>query len=67
MTPVVIKIGGGLLGLSGALEAVCPAVCAMGRREPVPRCAISRRELEKCSSDAGGRCHAGGTINAFAP
>jgi 5-(aminomethyl)-3-furanmethanol phosphate kinase len=35
MTPVVIKIGGGLLGKSGALEAVCAAVGAMGRREPV--------------------------------
>jgi aspartokinase-like uncharacterized kinase len=35
MTPTVIKIGGGLLGLPGALEAVCATVGAMGRREPI--------------------------------
>jgi aspartokinase-like uncharacterized kinase len=35
MTPVVIKIGGALLGVPGALEAVCATVGAMGRREPV--------------------------------
>ncbi len=35
MTPVVIKIGGGLLGAPGALEAVCATVGAMGRREPI--------------------------------
>jgi aspartokinase-like uncharacterized kinase len=35
MTPVVIKIGGGLLGVPGALEAVCTAVGAMGRRESI--------------------------------
>lgn len=35
MTPVVIKIGGGLLGMPGALEAVCATVGAMGRREAV--------------------------------
>jgi len=35
MTPVVIKVGGGLLGIPGALEAVCVTVGAMGRREAV--------------------------------
>ena len=35
MTPVVIKIGGGLLGVPGALEAVCAEVGAMGRRESI--------------------------------
>jgi aspartokinase-like uncharacterized kinase len=35
MTPAVIKIGGGLLGVPGALEAVCATVGAMGRREPI--------------------------------
>ena len=35
MTPVVIKIGGGLLGVPGALEAVCATVGAMGRREAI--------------------------------
>jgi len=35
MTPAVIKIGGGLLGVPGALEAVCAAVGAMGRREAI--------------------------------
>jgi len=35
MTPVVIKIGGGLLGVPGALEAVCAKVGDMGRREEV--------------------------------
>jgi 5-(aminomethyl)-3-furanmethanol phosphate kinase len=35
MTPAVIKIGGGLLGVPGALEAVCATVSAMGRREPI--------------------------------
>ena len=33
MTPVVIKVGGGLLKEAGALEAVCAAVAARGRRE----------------------------------
>jgi aspartokinase-like uncharacterized kinase len=33
--PVVLKIGGGLLGVPGALEAVCTAVGAMGRREAI--------------------------------
>jgi aspartokinase-like uncharacterized kinase len=35
MTPAVIKIGGGLLGVPGALEAVCATIGAMGRREPI--------------------------------
>jgi 5-(aminomethyl)-3-furanmethanol phosphate kinase len=35
MTPVVVKLGGGLLGVPGALEAVCAAAAAMGRREQV--------------------------------
>ena len=35
MMPVVIKIGGGLLGMPGALEAVCATVGAMSRREAV--------------------------------
>ena len=35
MTPAVIKIGGGLLGVPGALEAVCATVGAMGRREAI--------------------------------
>jgi 5-(aminomethyl)-3-furanmethanol phosphate kinase len=35
MTPAVIKVGGGLLGVPGALEAVCATVGAMGRREPI--------------------------------
>jgi aspartokinase-like uncharacterized kinase len=35
MTATVIKIGGGLLGVPGALEAVCATVGAMGRREPI--------------------------------
>ncbi|HEY7479308.1 MAG TPA: hypothetical protein VH680_02230 [Gemmatimonadales bacterium] len=35
MTLTVVKIGGGLLGVSGALEAVCTAAAAMGRREPI--------------------------------
>jgi 5-(aminomethyl)-3-furanmethanol phosphate kinase len=35
MTPAVIKIGGGLLGVPGALEAVCETVGAMGRREAI--------------------------------
>lgn len=35
MTPLVIKIGGGLLGVPGALEAVCTAVGTMGRREAI--------------------------------
>lgn len=32
--PVVVKIGGGLLHVPGALAAVCTAVAAQGRREP---------------------------------
>jgi aspartokinase-like uncharacterized kinase len=35
MTPIVIKIGGGLLGVPGALAAVCTAVGAFGRREAI--------------------------------
>ena len=35
MRPVVIKIGGGLLGVPGAIETVCEAVGALGRRESV--------------------------------
>jgi 5-(aminomethyl)-3-furanmethanol phosphate kinase len=35
MTPAVIKIGGGLLDVPGALEAVCATVGAMGRREAI--------------------------------
>lgn len=35
MTPTVIKIGGGLLEVPGALEAVCGAVGAIGRRERI--------------------------------
>lgn len=35
MKPVVIKIGGGLLSVPGAIEAVCAAVGAMGRQGPV--------------------------------
>ena len=35
MTPLVIKIGGGLLGIPGALEEVCAAVGVVGRREAV--------------------------------
>jgi aspartokinase-like uncharacterized kinase len=35
MTPAVIKIGGGLLGVPGALEAVCATVGAMGRSGPI--------------------------------
>lgn len=35
MRPVVVKIGGGLLGTRGALERVCGAVAAMRRREAV--------------------------------
>ena len=35
MRPTVIKIGGGLLGIPGALEQVCAAVGAVARREPV--------------------------------
>jgi 5-(aminomethyl)-3-furanmethanol phosphate kinase len=35
MTPAVIKIGGGLLGVPGALEAVCATIGAMRRREPI--------------------------------
>jgi hypothetical protein len=33
--PVVVKIGGGLLGVPGALEAVCATVAARGRREAI--------------------------------
>jgi aspartokinase-like uncharacterized kinase len=35
MTAVVVKIGGGVLGVPGAFEAVCAAVGALGRRERV--------------------------------
>ncbi len=35
MTPTVIKIGGGLLGVPGALEAVTSAVARMRGREPL--------------------------------
>jgi len=35
MRPAVIKVGGGLLGVPGALEGVCGAIGTMGRREPV--------------------------------
>lgn len=35
MRPAVVKVGGGLFRLSGALEAVCGAVAALGRREPL--------------------------------
>ena len=35
VTPLVIKIGGGLLGVPGALDAVCTAVATMGRREAI--------------------------------
>jgi aspartokinase-like uncharacterized kinase len=35
MRPTVVKVGGGLLGAGGALEPVCEAVGALGRREPV--------------------------------
>jgi len=35
MRPVVVKVGGGLLGTEGALDRVCAAVAALGRREPV--------------------------------
>jgi aspartokinase-like uncharacterized kinase len=35
MTPLVIKVGGGLLGVPGAFKAVCTAIGALGRREPV--------------------------------
>jgi 5-(aminomethyl)-3-furanmethanol phosphate kinase len=35
VTPTVIKIGGGLIGVPGALEAVCATVGAMGRREAI--------------------------------
>lgn len=31
----MVKIGGGLLGVAGALDPVCAAVSALGRREPV--------------------------------
>jgi aspartokinase-like uncharacterized kinase len=33
MRPVVVKVGGGLLGAPGALERVCVAVATLGRRE----------------------------------
>ena len=35
MSLVVVKIGGGLLGTPGALDQVCGAVAAAGRRRPV--------------------------------
>ncbi len=35
MRPAVVKIGGGLFGVPGALEAVCGTVADMGRREPI--------------------------------
>lgn len=35
MRPVVVKVGGGLLGVPGALERVCTAVATLGRHERV--------------------------------
>lgn len=35
MTPLVVKVGGGLLGIPGALQDVCATVGALGRREAV--------------------------------
>jgi 5-(aminomethyl)-3-furanmethanol phosphate kinase len=35
MIPVVVKVGGGLLGVPGALDATCAAVAELGRRESV--------------------------------
>jgi aspartokinase-like uncharacterized kinase len=35
VTLTVVKIGGGLLGVAGALDAVCVATAARGRREPI--------------------------------
>jgi 5-(aminomethyl)-3-furanmethanol phosphate kinase len=35
MRPAVVKVGGGLLGTRGALDRVCAAVAALGRREPL--------------------------------
>ena len=35
MRPTVVKVGGGLLGTPGALERVCAAVAALGRRVPL--------------------------------
>ena len=35
MKPVVVKIGGGLLGVPGALERVCAAAAALGRNQPL--------------------------------
>ena len=35
MRPTVVKVGGGLLGESGALDRVCEAVAGLGRREPL--------------------------------
>ena len=35
MRPAVVKVGGGLLRTPGALERVCAAVAARGRREPL--------------------------------
>jgi 5-(aminomethyl)-3-furanmethanol phosphate kinase len=35
VTPLVIKIGGGLLGIQGALKEVCAAVGTVGRSEAV--------------------------------
>jgi 5-(aminomethyl)-3-furanmethanol phosphate kinase len=35
MTTVVVKVGGGLLGVPGALDATCAAVAELGRRQPV--------------------------------
>jgi aspartokinase-like uncharacterized kinase len=34
MRPAVVKIGGGLFRVPGALEAVCDTIAEMGRREP---------------------------------
>jgi aspartokinase-like uncharacterized kinase len=33
--PLVIKVGGGLVGIPGALQEVCAAIGALGRREAV--------------------------------
>jgi aspartokinase-like uncharacterized kinase len=35
VTPLVVKVGGGLLGIPGALQDVCAAIGALGRREAV--------------------------------
>ena len=35
MTPLVVKVGGGLLGIPGALQDVCATIGVLGRREAV--------------------------------